>query len=222
MIVIAAVASLKAASAAEQALSSAGSVDQAPAPAAAPEPSGAGAPSETPTAEAKSPAGQCPAPSFADQAGLSQSEVQVLQALGERRKALDARAAEIETKADVLGAAEKRVEARLAELKKLEAQVQAMLGTLDAQEQQRIDGLVNVYQRMKPKEAATIFDGLDDETLTKVASRMKQQNLAEIMGKMSPERARKLTRALANLRDAAPPSPTTPQRPGATPARAPA
>lgn len=154
----------------------------------------------------------CPAgPSFADQAGLSQTEVRVLQSLGERRKTLDARAAEIDTKTELLTAAEKRVDERVAELKRLEASVQSLLGQLDAQQTERIMALVNVYQKMRAKDAAAVFDGLDDDVLLEVAARMKQANLAEIMGLMRPERARQLTRMLADqkklpeMKPAAPP-----------------
>jgi flagellar motility protein MotE (MotC chaperone) len=142
-------------------------------------------------------AGQCELPSFAEQAGLSQSEVQVLQALGARREALDARASEMDTQTQLLTAAEQRLTERLAELRALEAEVSGLLGQLDAQEQQRLAGLVDVYQRMRAKDAAEVFDALDMDVLIRVASRMRQQNLAEIMGRMDVTRARELTTRLA-------------------------
>ncbi|MGE0046897.1 MAG: MotE family protein, partial [Hyphomonadaceae bacterium] len=61
----------------------------------------------------------------------------------------------------------------------------------------RMAGLVDVYQRMRAKDAATVFDTLDEPTLLQVASRMRQQNLAEVMGRMQPARARRLTQMLA-------------------------
>jgi flagellar motility protein MotE (MotC chaperone) len=187
-----------------------GSKCSAGAPAAAPEASGG--------ADAAPAAGQsCPAgPTFADQAGLSQTEVRVLQSLGERRKTLDGRAAEIDAKADLLAAAEKRVDERVAELKKLETSVQALLGQLDQQQSERIVSLVAVYQKMRAKDAAAVFDGLDDDVMLEVASRMKQTNLAEIMGAMRPERARQLTRLLADQKKVPDLLPGT--RPGAPPA----
>jgi len=150
---------------------------------------------ETQTAETQN---ACPAPTFAETAGLSQSEVQVLQALGARREALQAREGEIDTEAALLNAAEQRLTERLAELRELESTVSELLGQLDESQEQRLAGLVDVYQRMRAKDAATVFDGLEDETLLQVASRMRQQNLAEIMGKMNPVRARALTQMLAD------------------------
>lgn len=140
---------------------------------------------------------QCAAPSLAEMAGLSASEVQVLQALSARREALDQRAASDQTQDELLLAAQQRLDQRLAELRQLETTVNDLLGNLDDAQAQRITGLVDVYQRMRAKDAAVVFDGLEDDVLVQVAGRMRQANLAEIMGKMQPERARHLTEMLA-------------------------
>ena len=163
--------------------------------AAAPASTAAPASSTTPQA----PAAVCAAPSFADQAGLSQAEVQVLQALGARRQALDARATDIDTSTELMSAAEQRLNQRLTELHQLEASVNTLLGQLDQQQAARMANLVDVYQRMSAKNAAAVFDTLDDDTMLLVASRMRQQNLAEVMGRMTPARARRLTQMLAEL-----------------------
>jgi flagellar motility protein MotE (MotC chaperone) len=199
MVTIGAVMALKAAAVAEEAVEKAG----APKPAEAATSAGAsgkGKPEASDGSEAQAAAAeptQCPAPTLADQAGLSADEVRVLQSLGARRQALEQRASAVDQQADVLSAAEKRLEARVTELKALEANVKELLGQLDEQQEARIASLVDVYQRMRAKDAALVFDGLDDEVLLQVASRMKQANLAEIMGKMAPERARRLTTMLA-------------------------
>jgi flagellar motility protein MotE (MotC chaperone) len=163
--------------------------EHAPAPAAAP------AQTSTPTTPAAGP--QC-TPSIAAMAGLSQSEVEVLQALQARRQSLDQRATQMETQDDLMTAASQRLDQRIAELHRLQDTVNGLLGQLDAAQETRINGLVDVYTRMRAKDAATVFDGLDDNTLVQVAGRMRNQNLAEVMGKMNPERARHLTQMLAD------------------------
>jgi flagellar motility protein MotE (MotC chaperone) len=154
---------------------------------------------EATSAPAEAAANQCAPPSFAEQAGLSPSEVQVLQALGARREALDGRATQLETQDGLMTAAEQRLDQRLAELRQLEGTVNQLLGQLDEAQAQRVANLVDVYQRMRAKDAAAVFDGLDDGVLVQVASRMRQANLAEVMGKMDPVRARRLTEMLAEL-----------------------
>ncbi|MEZ6023468.1 MAG: hypothetical protein R3C16_08695 [Hyphomonadaceae bacterium] len=150
------------------------------------------------TEPAAAPQGQCAAPSFADLAGLSQSEVQVLEALSARRETLDQRAAAMETQGDLMTAAEQRLDERLTELRQLESTVNELLGRLDEAQEERLANLVDVYQRMRAKDAATVFDGLEDDVLVQVASRMRQANLAEVMGRMNPDRARRLTQMLAD------------------------
>lgn len=156
---------------------------------------------EAAAAEGEAPApahAQCNAPSLADMAGLSQSEMQVLQALGDRREALDERAVQLETQDELMLAAERRLDERLAELRQLETTVSDLLGHLDEAQETRMAELVGVYSRMRAKDAAAVFDGLEDDVMVQVASRMRQDALAQIMGRMDPGRARQLTQMLAD------------------------
>jgi len=157
-------------------------------------PPGAAGANQTP---ASASATQC-TPTLAQMAGLSQSEVEVLQALGTRRQALDQRATQIETQDDLMTAAERRLDQRLAQLHQLETTVNGLLGQLDQAQEQRLAALVDVYQRMRAKDAANVFNSLDDTVMVQVASRMRQANLAEVMGRMTPDRARHLTQLLAD------------------------
>jgi flagellar motility protein MotE (MotC chaperone) len=186
MITAGVVLGLKAVALAEAAEQAAG---ETPAPA-----SEAAAPA--PAAASKASGEQCPAPSFAEQAGLSATEVEVLQSLGARRTALDQRQAELSTQAQLVAASEKRVDERLTELKRVQTAVEGILGKLDEEQNARVNGLVTVYSKMKPKDAAKIWEGLDEAVLIEVASRMKQATLAEVMGLMNAESARKLTKSL--------------------------
>lgn len=156
---------------------------------------------ETPSAaaaEAAPAANTCEASSLAEMAGLSAAEVQVLQALGERREALELRGTQMETQDALMMAAEQRLNERVAELRQLETTVNELLGRLDEEQERRVNSLVDVYQRMRAKDAAEVFDGLEDDVLVQVASRMRQANLAEVMGRMNPDRARALTQMLAD------------------------
>lgn len=141
---------------------------------------------------------QCAPSTLAEMAGLSAEEVQVLEALRARREALDARGEQLETQDALMLAAEQRLNERVAELRQLETTVNDLLGHLDEEQERRVNSLVDVYQRMRAKDAAAVFDGLDDDVLVQVASRMRQANLAEVMGRMNPERARALTQMLAD------------------------
>ncbi len=139
----------------------------------------------------------CPGPSLAEQAGLSAAEIQVLTSLGDRRKALETRARDIDTREQLLAAAEKRVNERIAELKALDGKVQAAVARLDTARSADLVALSNMYQRMKPKDAARVFETLDAAILLDIASGMKEPALASILGAMAPVEAKKLTEMLA-------------------------
>ena len=54
-----------------------------------------------------------------------------------------------------------------------------------------------MYEAMKPKDAAKIFDRLSHDVLVPVVLQMKPAKMAEVLAVMTPETAEKLTVALA-------------------------
>ena len=130
-------------------------------------------------------------------ARLSKSEMTVLESLSERRKELAARAEALDTRERLLSAAEKRVEDRIAELKEIEARINARLGEQDAENEARLAGLVAMYETMKPKDAARIFERLDMGVLLDVVKRMQPRKMAAVMAAMDPVTAQDLTVELA-------------------------
>lgn len=127
----------------------------------------------------------------------SPAEVDVLSSLAKRRAALDAREADINMRAKVLTAAEARVDQKIATLKQLQEHIAALLGERDKAEKQQLLSLVKTYSAMKPRDAARIFNTLDDSVLIPVAQAMKSDALAPILAAMSPQTAKQLTMKLA-------------------------
>lgn len=161
----------------------------APSPAKPATPEAAAKPETAPSPPAKENAN--------DLSAMSESEVALLQRLAERREALDQRAKQFETRENLLAAAEKRVEQRIARLKQIETSIEKLIDVFDAQETARISKLVQVYENMKPKDAAAIFNQLDMDVLLLVAKRMQEAKMAEVLGKMTAEAAKKLTIEMA-------------------------
>jgi flagellar motility protein MotE (MotC chaperone) len=128
----------------------------------------------------------------------SAAEVDVLTSLSKRRAAMDAREAEIQSEANVLAATEARVDAKIAQLKQLQGQIAGLLTQRDAAQEKQVAALMKVYSAMKPKDAANIFNSLDDNVLLPVAQEMKSDVLAPVLAAMNPEAARKLTMKLAS------------------------
>jgi flagellar motility protein MotE (MotC chaperone) len=159
------------------------------------------------TAEAATPPNSPPAPQAVptppeDNAAppVSDAERKVLLDLRQRREELDARDAALTTRESVLAAAQQKVAARVAELQAL----QKKLETLDAARKEREDagwqGLVKLYEAMKPRDAATIFNDLEMPVLLQVVDRMKEAKAAPVLAAMQPDKARDLTAKIAQMR----------------------
>ena len=128
----------------------------------------------------------------------SAGERAVLERLQERRQELDDRNRSIDMRENLLKAAEKRINAKLSELRGLETQVDGAQVSRQKSNVARFKDLVAMYENMKSKDAARIFDRLDLKILVEVSTQMKPAKMAEIMGLMTPESAERLTVELAN------------------------
>lgn len=152
--------------------------------------------------------GAMPAPTEpteeAEEKSFTKAEVALLQDLSKRREELDRRSREIDMRESLLTAAEKRIDEKIAELKKIEAQIAEGLKKSDEETEKNLRSLVKVYENMKPKDAARIFASLEPTTLLGVVERMKEAKLAPILSEMDPKVAQQLTVDLANRRAIAP------------------
>jgi flagellar motility protein MotE (MotC chaperone) len=129
---------------------------------------------------------------------MSVAERAILERLQERRQELEQRARELELRETVLQATEKKIEAREKELKDTEARIKAALQKKDEAETARFKSLVTMYESMKAKEAAKIFDRLDIRLATDVANQINPRRMSDILAQMTPEAAERLTVELAN------------------------
>jgi flagellar motility protein MotE (MotC chaperone) len=152
----------------------------APAPALAPTPATAPAPA-VPSAEA-------------------QAERAVLEALRARRAEIEAREQSAAAREQVVSAAERRLGQRIEELTALQQRLEALERDRAAREEAGMRGLVRLYEGMRPRDAATIFDELEMPVLVRIVDRMREAKASPVIGAMKPERARLLTAELARLR----------------------
>jgi flagellar motility protein MotE (MotC chaperone) len=128
---------------------------------------------------------------------VSASERAILERLKSRRQELDARAREMDIRESLLKAAEKRVESRVQELKGVESQISTATEQKSEAEAARFKGIVTMYEAMKPKDAAKVFDRLEMPVLIQIASQIAPRKMSDILGLMSPEAAERLTVEMA-------------------------
>ena len=128
----------------------------------------------------------------------SPGERAVLERLQDRRQELDTRSRELEMRESLIKAAEKRLEAKVGELKDVESRVTTAVGNRDKAEAERFKSIVAMYENMKSKDAARIFDRLDLKILVEVSTQMNPRKMSEILAQMTSEGAERLTVELAS------------------------
>ncbi len=131
------------------------------------------------------------------QPSVSPSELAILGRLQERRQELDARAREIDIRENLLKAAEKRIESKVEEMKATESRISAANEQKVEADNARFKGIVTMYESMKPKDAAKVFDRLEMPVLIEIASQIAPRKMSDILGLMQPENAERLTVELA-------------------------
>jgi flagellar motility protein MotE (MotC chaperone) len=128
---------------------------------------------------------------------VSASERAILERLQSRRQELEARAREIEIRESLLKAAEKRIETKVEEMKAVESRISTATGQKAEADAARFKGIITMYESMKPKDAAKVFDRLEMPVLFEIASQIAPRKMSDILGLMSPEAAERLTVELA-------------------------
>lgn len=128
--------------------------------------------------------------------GWTAEEMSFFSKLSERKKELDLR--EIE-----LGKLEEELQRRKAELdekiKTLEAMrvdISKTLKTRVAEDQQKVDKLVQVYSSMKAQQAAKVIESLNEDLAVEILEKLKKKNAAEILDMMNAKKARRLSELL--------------------------
>ena len=129
---------------------------------------------------------------------ISPSERAILERLQQRRQELEARAREIDIRENLLKAAEKRVETKVEEMKAVESRISTANEQKAEAENARFKDIVTMYEGMKPKDAAKVFDRLEMPVLIGIASQIAPRKMSDILGLMSPETAERLTVELAH------------------------
>jgi flagellar motility protein MotE (MotC chaperone) len=132
-----------------------------------------------------------------DAASISPAERALLERLSERRKEIEKRQSELDMRDTLLKAAEKKLDERLNELKEAENRIVAATQQKEEQELHRLKNLVTMYEGMKAKDAAKIFEKLEIRLATEVARLINPRRMSEIMAQMTPEAAQRLTVELA-------------------------
>lgn len=115
------------------------------------------------------------------------------------REALTRKQADLDRREQELSTLQKDLETRLTDLKDMEVRLQVMLKEADAQKDQKMRHLVDVYSNMKPKQAGQVLETLDERTAVTILAGMRGRQAGEILTFVSPEKAAKLSEMLTRM-----------------------
>jgi flagellar motility protein MotE (MotC chaperone) len=147
-----------------------------------------------PVAEMEKP----PAPFFT----LPPGQIPLLQSLQDRQARLDSlaeRERQLRKREETLGLLQKQIEAKLASLEVLRKEIGELLLEKAAFEDQRFAHLVKVYEGMRPEEAASLVERLQEETAVRLFTQMKGKKVSKILQAVKPDVAARLSERLAIL-----------------------
>ena len=130
----------------------------------------------------------------------TQTELDLLQNLSKRRDELDQREKDLEIKAKVLEATDKRIADKMNEMKTLKGELATVLSQYNEKQDAQIKSLVKIYESMKPDEAAAIFNEMEMPILLEVIGKMSERKVAPVLANMNPKKARDVTQELAEKR----------------------
>lgn len=109
-----------------------------------------------------------------------------------REQQLDKREADLK-------ALEAEVDAKLKHLNELEAKVQTMLNEAGKVQDEKMLHLIDVYSNMKPKQAAQVLATMDEGIAVKILAGMSGRKAGEVLSSVPSDRAAKLSEALTRL-----------------------
>lgn len=124
---------------------------------------------------------------------FSEVRMELFEDLTARRKKIEERERELSVREALLKAAEQELSQKYDELVSLRTEIKDLLVVQTEEEEKRTASLVKIYEGMKPKDAARIFNTLDLDVLLNVISKMSERKSAPILASMEPERARTVT-----------------------------
>ncbi len=124
--------------------------------------------------------------------------------LSEREGRLSAQEAAISDREAALALADQAVTHRLAELKAAEEALRKTLALADGAAEADISRLVAVYETMKPKDAARLFDAMEADFAAGFLGRMRPDAAAAVLAGMQAEKAYAVSAILAGRNAAVP------------------
>jgi flagellar motility protein MotE (MotC chaperone) len=131
----------------------------------------------------------------------SKNQIQTLYHLTARRKEIETREKQLKQKEQKLDLVQQEIASKLKQLFGLQQEIKKTILKIDEQEKARILKLVKIYESMKPKDAARVFNKLDNNLIQQILENMSQKKIALILSEMDSQRVKEATVIFANKKN---------------------
>lgn len=132
-------------------------------------------------------------PNFKD---WSPEELSFFNKLNDRKNELDLREAELARLEEELQRQKAELDEKIKQLESMRVDISKTLKTRVANDQVKVDKLVDFYSSMKPQQAAKVIETLNEDLAVEVIDKMKKKSAAEILNSMDSKKARRLSELL--------------------------
>tara|TARA_R110002095_G_scaffold36908_2_gene34422 strand:- start:427 stop:1233 length:807 start_codon:yes stop_codon:yes gene_type:complete len=135
-----------------------------------------------------------------DPFNMTADQYRVLKGVVEKRDQLSDREHSISEKEQVLQALVKKVDEKVAELKKTKEELRLLVDKIDEDENANTKRLVKMTEAMKPAQAAKVLEGIEFSILLEIMEKVKEKKASAILAAMDVEKAGYLMTALSKRR----------------------
>ena len=130
------------------------------------------------------------------------SQVQLFSQLNKKKKDIELEKINSQIYFDSLNALQDSLNNKISQLNELQGKIKTLVNSAPNQDSgNKQERLIKVYESMKSKDAAKIFNNMQNNLLLDVTGKMKPAKLAAILADMDPEKAMELTALLAHNHD---------------------
>lgn len=133
---------------------------------------------------------------LSDTPGLCETPEEVLRALSKERELIAERMAKVDAHEAEVTLAREKLDIEKAALMELKGSIETLLAKIEAQQTDDVQRLIDFYKNMKPAEAASLMNEMDIEVTIMVLGTMSPRTAAPILAKMTPVRARAVSKII--------------------------
>ena len=124
----------------------------------------------------------------------------MIETIEKKSRELKLREEELRIKELKIKAIEAKVKKDLEKIEKGLSQSKQQLGAQDKKNKKNVEALIKVYSSMKPGEAASLIEAIDDDLALKIVSGMKSKIAGKVLSQLDVKVAKRISETLAGKR----------------------